>query len=247
MSSDKEKPIWSQVVEPTETDEGLAGKKGGKTYHHPAYAMIGVSRVSGGKILYGSDFQHNQFIRLTVRRSSLTRELANDWYHGGNELIEVDMSEAQWATFVSSFNIGFGVPCTLCHVKGEHTPRLPDPKSRTEQFGGEATERMERSMEALAELREAIEGLNLSVKAKKELLDKVATASRNVKPNVEFVAQQFGEYMETVVQHAKVEINAYATHAVQQVGLNALQGKMPVLTFKGGKKEGTLDDVIDVE
>ncbi|KVR21694.1 hypothetical protein WK13_34720 [Burkholderia ubonensis] len=236
--------IEEPVVQPDTTF-----KEGTRTTH-PAFGQISVSRVTGGRVLYGSDFQHQNFVRITISTSSLRRDLSNDWPFAEKELIEVDMSEAQWATFVSSFNIGSGVQCTLARVNNQDVPQLPDPPSRTEQFAGEATKTMKRSMEALRELELAVMETNLSNKAKQELLGKVQTAMRNVAPNVEFVANQFGEFMEHTVEKAKVEVNAYVMQAVHQVGLAAIKGgATPILSFSGGKKTGTLppSDVQDVD
>jgi hypothetical protein len=34
---------------------------------HPAYAQIGVSRVTGQASLYGSDFKHHNFMTISAR------------------------------------------------------------------------------------------------------------------------------------------------------------------------------------
>ncbi|KKL96942.1 hypothetical protein LCGC14_1839510, partial [marine sediment metagenome] len=78
---------------------------------HPAYAQIGAMRVSGshGAYLYGSDFRHQHYIMIQIHDSVLHRSLSGDRAHSGKRLIEVALSEAQWATFVSSLNQGSGV------------------------------------------------------------------------------------------------------------------------------------------
>jgi len=80
---------------------------------HPAYAQIGANRVSGGAYLYGSDFKHQHYITIQIHDSELHRQLSGDRAHSKRRLIEIAMSEAQWATFVSSLNQGGGVQCTL--------------------------------------------------------------------------------------------------------------------------------------
>lgn len=88
----------------------------GKAYedyreYHPAYAMIGAARVTtmtagGGARLFGSDFRHQAYVTVTIRTASLSRTAQAEYIHGETELIEVALSEAQWATFVSSMNVG---------------------------------------------------------------------------------------------------------------------------------------------
>jgi hypothetical protein len=80
---------------------------------HPAYAQIGASRVSGGTYLYGSNFAHQHYVTISITKSELNRSLSRDWASGGEEYIEVALSEAQWASFVSTLNSGTGIQCTL--------------------------------------------------------------------------------------------------------------------------------------
>src|SRR3546814_14202860 len=72
----------------------------GSRIDHPAFAQIAASRVrcAGGEILYGSDFPHQNFVSIRICRSSLNRDLSNDWHYGKDQMMEVNMSEAQWAT-----------------------------------------------------------------------------------------------------------------------------------------------------
>jgi hypothetical protein len=212
---------WTRIQEPTITPGKYGGERETK-YEHPAYGMIGASRVSGGTMLYGSDFQHNSFIRITVRESYLKRGLSTDWPHGHDELIELDVSEAQWAQFVSAMNVGFGVQCTLRHVQGEFRPGLPKPASRVDQFAGEAKAKLTRALDELTALHSAIDELKLSEKQKNALKSHVQQARQQFTSNLPFVLQQFKEHMEETVHKARTEVNAYAVHALMKTGLAAL-------------------------
>src|SRR3546814_17862508 len=82
------------------------------------------------------------------------RSMANDWPHAGRtEYIEVDLSEAQWASFVSSLNIGSGTQCTLRSNNGEQIPDLPAPASRVDQFAAEMKVRVKRALDEVSALR----------------------------------------------------------------------------------------------
>src|SRR3546814_5396409 len=72
-------------------------------------------------------FPHQNFVSIRICRSSLNRDLSNDWHYGKDQMMEVNMSEAQWATFVSSMNVGSGTPCTLASVDGQPVPGLTLP------------------------------------------------------------------------------------------------------------------------
>jgi hypothetical protein len=199
------------------------------TVHHPAYAQISANRVSGGKVLYGSDFQHQNYVTVKITKSELHRNLSNDSAFGSSRpYIEVAMSEAQWAEFVSSMNVGFGVQCTLQYKDGKEIPGIPNVANQRETFKEEAAQRAEHALQTLAELREKIDALGISEKAKKSLRGHVNSAEAQLTSSMPFVLEQFAEHMERTVQKAKIEINAYTTHAVMRAGIAALDGK-PIL------------------
>ena len=204
---------------------------------HPAYAMVGASRVtSTGTFLYGSDFKHRSFITLAIRRSEKGRGLSNDYYHGRDELIEIAMSEAQWATFISTLNVGFGVPCTLQHINCESVPSIAGIVNAKKQFITEMNSLVEKGNNALDDLEVVIDRLNLSKKAKEELKWQVETARRTTGSSGKFMAEQFGEHVEKVTEAAKVEVNAYMTGVIARAGIKALTESSPPLEIEDTKK-----------
>lgn len=208
----------------TVNEPRYAGDYGTSTTH-PSFAQIGASRVSGRAVLYGSDFTHQHSVRIRIAASKLHRNLANDWHFAGEPYIEVELSEAQWATFVSSMNVGGGVPCTLRSKDGEMIPELPDPSSRTEQFAAEMQTRVERAIDSVAALAEEVETLKISDKAKKALLGRIGSARTQLVNNTKFIAEQFDEHMEGTIEKAKVEVNAYAVKTLMRAGLDAVQAQ----------------------
>lgn len=204
---------------------------------HPAYAQIGASRVSGHAFLYGSDFSHQNYVTISIHRSKLHRGLSNDWAHPQEELIEVALSEAQWAAFVSSPNQGSGVQCTLQHHGGKMIPQIPELKNRQDQFYQEMLATVDKALKAVAEARDTVETSKLSGKAKDELKSKLDYAEMNISSNIKFVAEQFGEHVEAVTEHAKVEVNAYITAAIMRSGIAALKGTSPLTLTDERKKD----------
>lgn len=202
--------------------------------NHPAYAQIGASRVSGHINLYGSDFDHQHYVTITIRPSVLHRGLNHDWAYGGSrEYIEVALSEAQWATFVSAMNTGHGVQCTLQHRDGKDVPQIPRPKDRQAQFNAEANDKLNSTVEALKQLAQAIENTSLSQKSKKELLRKLNHILQDLGPNLKYVAKCFAEHVEGVTEHAKIEVNAYIQARISRAGIAALSGDKPILMLEG--------------
>ncbi len=193
----------------------------GTKSEHPAYAMIGAARVTGHACLFGSDFIHHHFVRVRLLKATQRRHLSQEWYHGDDRYIEVDLSEAQWATFVSSMNVGDGVPCTARYVGGEEVPLLPNPKAIKEQFESDAMEDIEKALAGIEELRTSIVALTVSQKKKEELLDHANTIERNMRDGIPFVMESAAKHMENVVEKAKIEVNAYATSHLMKLGLES--------------------------
>lgn len=194
----------------------------GQTYEHPAYAQIAVFRTSGHATLYDSDFRHHNTMRISIHCSQLKRDIGRDWHFPREEYIEVELSEAQWATFVSSPNAGSGVPCTLRQLQGRSIPKLPAPKSRVEQFGKEHDAKLAGVLERLNKIEELIDNSKLSQKDKNAMKSELRIAHMDLTVNREFMGEQFGEHMEKVVERAKTEVNAYQTQMVSKLGMQAL-------------------------
>ena len=211
------------VEEPTSKEN--TDPMGGIEFSHPAYGTISASRVTGHQNLFGSEFHHNGFIAIRVKKAKFRRSLSRDWVFDGDEIVEVSLSESQWANFVSSLNCGPGTQCTINHIGRDYVAGLPDPKSQKSQFTQELLETTKRSIAALKELTEKIKDMKISEKQKSALLASVYTAERNVNGNVQFVADSFSEHMEVQTEKAKCEVNAYITGQIHGAGLAHLQAQ----------------------
>lgn len=187
-------------------------------HSHPAFALIGAARVSGGVNLFGSDFTHRTFVEITLKRAVMERHLSHDWPSESQQLVKVMLSESQWATFVSSMNMGSGTPCTLDFVLGEQIPLLPRPEDRKAAFAQEMRETQADAIAKLKGLIEAINAAGLPEKKRKDLVSKAELSIQELGPNTDYVAKQFGKHMEVVTERAKMEVNAYANQALRGIG-----------------------------
>lgn len=197
---------------------------------HPAFGQMRVSRVQGNIDLYGSDFTHHSFVHVEIHRSELHRNLSHDWHFSRETVLQLAMSEAQWATFVSSFNMGSGVPVTVEFADGDFKPGLPTRKSFS-LYKGEATESFNAALAQLQALHSQVSEATskLSKKAQGEILGPIWSAIATLTSTLPFIQKSFDEHMETSVEKAKVEVNAYATNIMMQAGISALQGGAPLL------------------
>lgn len=195
---------------------------------HPAFGSIQASRVQGsGTILYGSDFDHQHFVVIRINRSELHRGLSNDHYHSRDQLISVALSEAQWATFVSSLNSG-DTPCTIEHIDRKRIPSIERGKPVAEKFADEMHQ-------TLREIQDALQALaddkRLPQWAKKD----IGMQARRLTSSTGFIAEQFSEHMENTVEKAKVEVNAYATAVIHRAGLDAIAGGQAIISLPNTK------------
>lgn len=217
------------------------GSLAGEVYSHPSFAQIGACRVSGRASLYGSDFNHQNYVSIRIAKSVLRRSLSNDWMHADlTPYIEVNLSEAQWANFVTCMNIGGGTACTLRYLGREEIPGLPDPASRKDQFKKEARATCAEALKRIDDLCATVEAMTISKKAKDELIKAARSAGASMTSSLPFVLDQFGEHMELTVEKAKTEINAYVTQNVMRAGLQAIAGgdaATIVLSLNGGAAE----------
>lgn len=195
---------------------------------HPAFAQISASRVTGHATLYGSDFTHHATIRIRIYESELVRNLSHDRHHGKNEYIEVELSEAQWATFISALNVGNGPPCTLRYLRGERIPDLPHPQDRSKQFAGEIDSHCQDCIENLAELANKVEEMKLPKGKTKEIKDAISHAIMQLRSNLPFIAKSFGEHVEDTIEKAKQEIHGYTMGVITRTGLAALGAVSPL-------------------
>lgn len=196
---------------------------------HPAYAQIAASRVQGHAHLYGTDFAHQHYVTITIRRSELHRSLNSDRASARDELIEVALSEAQWATFVSTLNSGMGVQCTMLMERDQQgkikmVPGIIPVTQRHAQFAGEMKATLQKAREYLKKARQVVFGAKISNKLKEEIDSELSMVEMNIGSNVEFVAKQFDSHMTNTTEQAKTEIHAYAENVLRATGVKALKG-----------------------
>ncbi len=212
----------------------------GKTYAHRAFGQIGVSRMNGRTVLHGSDFQHQAFMAIRIQTSELHRGLSTDWHHARKEIVEVWLSEAQWASFVSSPNIGEGVPCTLIRVAGERMPEIPFRQERdvvAQEVTEHAAEMAEKVRKAIAAIEGEV-GQSMSGKKREAVLGHLRSLEQDLDANVPFHVDSFGKHIENTVEKAKIEIGAYVQNAITRAGLEALSGgDPPIRLLPAGEEE----------
>lgn len=212
-----------EIVNPTTDERGEES--------HPSWVLVGASRVSAGppgQVLFDSDIRHQHYVSVRVRRASRKRDLHHDWKHGRETIVEFSMSEAQWASFVSSMNSGDGVPATLKFDATQDNPLVP---------GMPYAPRLQNSMDevrgaaarAQADVLTAFE----AYKEHKTVgnLRSLEAAIANMPANLSFTAKSLSEHAENVVQRAQADIEAMVVNKAQQLGIDPAElGKLELTT-----------------
>ncbi len=190
---------------------------------HPAWATIGASRVShggvgGGTHLFDSDVLHQHTVQVTIRQATRNRDLGRDWIHGSKDLATVELSEAQWASFVSAMNSGTGVPCTLRYTRTDgETPDFP----HSPRLAQSIKETHEAADKAFGDIRDAYTRLEQArtPKEKRDATQWLGSVINNSVPNVDFAGKQLIEHAEGVVAKSKADIEAYVIGKAHQLGI----------------------------
>lgn len=191
---------------------------------HPSFGMINISRVSGQARLFDSPFEHQHYIKMTISRADRTRgDLHETSIDPNEQLIEVGMSETQFAHLITTFNMHQGTPCTISRLDGKIVNEPPADKTK-EHFAHEAREHFTH----LAEMSQELEKLtNLSPKdVKADQRERMRFLSLKIHQeltgNIDFFHERFQESMDKVVVSAKAEIQAHVMNMIQKTGLESL-------------------------
>ena len=207
---------------------------------HPSFGLVGLSRrtSSGVTPLFGSNIQHQHTITLTIKRAENNRHLNRDWFHGREQLIEIELSGSQFSELITSFNMGDGVPCTIRQIGNKS---LPDPpyENPIDIFQKEFASKMNNlGIECQSLIEDCLKMLKEKAtigKADRDFIAKsIASLMQQIQSNVPFVAEQFNESMNKTVSQAKTEIETFVTNKMISIGIDVTKTN-PDLFLKGTK------------
>jgi hypothetical protein len=209
----------------------------GDYYVHPSWGVIQVARTTGSRTLFGSNIEHGHFI--TLRIGTAYKHLSESGHEtisgsSNRQIVEVSMSEAQWAALLSSMNMGSGVPCTLESVNSETLPDCPDDQVR-ERFHQLIESDVTKLSERLRMMEEEIatrfeDKKPLTQAEKREILGQMSSVLQELRSNMPYVQKVFEEKLEEQVEGAKAEIDGFIAFKAQMLGAEALKEKFAALS-----------------
>ena len=220
---------------------------------HPAYGVAVFNRMQGRTArLFGSPLKdHSHTVQLTIMRAAIKHDLGQDWIHsaGGQELITVTLSPAQFADLLTNMNVGDGVPCTIERVQGERMPDVPEDEpveheKVVDAFKVQNQETVDRLKEQLVNIRELLKKPKLSQEDKRDIEWIVGKALQDVGLNAPFMLEQFGAAATKVVTHARAEMggrDAYRDRAARDAEAGRAAGRGRTQRV-GGKEDMSAPD-----
>lgn len=218
---------------------------GGYSETHPSYGVIGVSRISGKGVLFGSEITHHHFLKITIAEARRVVHPPREFVMAERELVEVYLTDAQFAQMITSPNQSDGVACTINRFTGDAgqpwvdprhggRPDPPMPEHYTKKYKDVMGERAETISEHIAKAKVQIDallaGTDKPTKANlKVLQDALHVAQMNFDHNIPYVMEEMTEGIENKMATAKSEFESYVAFSLQSKGLQDLASQAPRL------------------
>ncbi len=206
------------------------GDKDEQVFSHPSYGMVQFSRRQGNPKLFASALEsHQHYVTLSIRKCKLIRGPQGDRYHGSlrGDIIEVDLSAAQFAELLTTMNVGMGVPCTISLMGMTKVASPPDLPTEAQSVRDGFKESMSGFVEGLAAkaktVKTILEKKTLNQADRAQVGSVIESVIRQVTDDAPFIVDMFREATERVMTAAKAEADAWLTSVIHRSGLKALQ------------------------
>ena len=196
---------------------------------HKSYGMIQFSRITSSKAipLFGSSIKHRDTIVLRIKEAEMVRELNKDHIFDRGTIVEVEMSQSQFAEAITSLNNGSGVPATIKWTREDGRIEECDYEDKRQVFENEFKQTQVEQKKYYDEFSKYLENLlddkkTLGKKDKEDIMRNLDILSGRIFSNTEFVYKQFNEQMDKTVLEAKGEIEAFMQNKINSIASAAL-------------------------
>lgn len=207
-----------------------------KTETHPSYGFIRMNRVQGGGgQLFMSPLRHDHRISIEIGPADYQRSLSCDGHSSGRPVIRIEMSDEQFARFITSGSTHAGTPCTITRLNDQMIAPPPG-EVKSEKWYEEMRRTAEKAVAELSALRVDLEAICAKApKAVRHAIDqRLSAVERQVGDHMPWVVQAMHEGMDKIKNSAKIEFEAYANRRLAELQASgaALDPAPPVLALE---------------
>lgn len=197
---------------------------------HESYGLAGFTRSTiggSGTNLFGSSIKHSNTITFRVYHAEVSRDHDHDWYSSTSRrtpIVEIEMSQSQFAEMITSMNIGDGFPVTIRSIEGTRMENCPH-ESKRQQHANEFKDHMVKFAASLEADKKKLYDIIEKRIPKKDQQDLKLTLDgmlQEIRSNIPFYEEQFARQMERTVTEAKGEVEAFVNQKIHSTGLKSL-------------------------
>jgi len=193
---------------------------------HPSWGMVSFSRVNHTPHrFFGSDISHLNSISLRISTGYTVRSNYHDHFMSGDPLIEVHMTEMQFAKLLTTMNYASGAPCTIAYCRDGDLKQIPfsPESSQRERFNQDIKRETKKlTEELLSSLRTIITEASMGKGIKTLLLKSLDTLQMGLVQNLPYLLDSYKESMDKVETDAKASVEGYIAAAVRETRVKTL-------------------------
>lgn len=203
---------------------------------HPSYGILQISRATSSKPVnvFGSSIKHTNTIRMQLSKAYVERDLSNDFYMTDDHIVEIEMSESQFAEMICSMNMGSGTPVTIKWLRGEGKIEDCPYSDKRKLFESEFEDSIKKQNELVNQLMLQIEELLKKPKVGKTDLKEAMSLLQRLygcmNEGKSFIYKQFNEQMDKTTLEAKGEVEAFIQNKMNQLAALAVANNYKELT-----------------
>jgi hypothetical protein len=196
---------------------------------HQSYGCVSVTRPQGSsKTLFGSLIPHDRWVSLTISRAVRYRSLNSDWISEKDDIIEINMSNDQWAKIVARSS-GEPTPVTISRYRGESF-QAPIQKNRFDLHIDEFKAALDKAKAEIdIGLDDAVEKLTqkgpLKVADRKLLADRITRLQKLLSKHgtLEYMSRQFMEFTDSMRHEFIQDAEAWMERVMEANSLQNLE------------------------
>ena len=186
--------------------------------------IIQINRTFGGRnAMFGSSIEHDVVMKLSINTCEVDRSFSTDRYYPVNNIIEIELTPAQYAEMITNLNHGVGVPCTITKFQGKRIKNDLKLKDEIETFKKEYKQNID---EVFNNMKDYINSLDytkpLSPKKIKEIKERLRILIYSLENEGPFLSNRFNEYIEKVFVEAQSKIENNISLKLQNLGIEKL-------------------------